>query len=81
MAGAVGGSRVLVIGYIAARTGDLRDVVHDLEGGASRCRAPASRLSGQLELGSQVGSHHRPTSGYIGQNEAFDDGGLTGMKP
>jgi hypothetical protein len=68
MAGAVGGSRVLVIGSIAARTGDLRDVVHDLEGGASRCCAPASHLSGQLELGSKwraIIGRHQAKSGRL----------------
>jgi hypothetical protein len=32
-------------------------------------------------LGSQVGSHHRPTSSYVRRTEAFDSRDLAGMKP
>ena len=34
-----------------------------------------------VRRGSQLGSHHRPTSGYIGQAEAFDFSGLTAIEP
>jgi hypothetical protein len=45
---------------------------------ASRCRA--RHLSGQLELGSQVGSHHRPTWSHMEPNEAFDFCDITGIR-
>ena len=56
-------------------------LTHRVRGTLARPWKPGFRAHGGAPLGSQMGSHHRLTSGDFGRTEAVDSRDLAGMKP